>query len=230
MRYHFQKIIKYRDANDAFLWAGTVHDTVRDKLYLDMRQTFSIWFVPFYSAPVRLVTVLDLATDDEHTISTSLDSLTSSSDGNKDHQDVKEEKQALLHQTHQHHTSGRSWKISKQEDLYQVNEFLRFTGFGLLTAFWYLFQLGATSVCVFMSLFVRLSPWQLQKEPARGGVEAEIRMVEEKRKARGKEVAHYEDSPQSDLDTGNRSSDKAQRGSANSKASSRAAPVKSWKK
>lgn len=200
-----------------------MHDTARDKLYLDMRQTFSIWFIPFYSAPVRLVTVLDLQ---DHTLSTSPDSLTPAErttgtdddQHKKENEDDHEEKQALLQQSRPHHASPTIWKISKQNDLYQVNDFLKFSGSGLLSAFWFFFQLGATAVCVFMSFFVRLSPWQWQKEPAQGGVEAEIHMLGEKRKGRGKEVARNESSSQSD--SGGQPSDETKRASADSKASS----------
>ncbi|EAA62499.1 hypothetical protein AN5339.2 [Aspergillus nidulans FGSC A4] len=39
------------------------YDKDKLKLYLSMHQVFSIWIVPFHTAPVALVTVLDLATD-----------------------------------------------------------------------------------------------------------------------------------------------------------------------
>ncbi|KAL3434526.1 hypothetical protein BDV09DRAFT_169640 [Aspergillus tetrazonus] len=39
------------------------YDKDKLKLYLSMHQVFSIWIVPFHTAPVTLVTVLDLATD-----------------------------------------------------------------------------------------------------------------------------------------------------------------------
>lgn len=73
------------------------------------------------------------------------------------------------------------WRIARQEDLYQVNEFLKFVGpywWCLWRVLWLPFQLGATAVCVFLSLFVALSPWASQRDPAVGGVEATIEQVE----------------------------------------------------
>lgn len=122
-----------------------------------MRQVFVIWFLPFYSAPVRLVTVLDLVAGE--------DQKQSSDGGNK------------------------TWKISKQEDLYQVNEYLKFVSIGLPGIFWSLFQLAASAVCIFMSFFWPLSPWNHQKQPARGGKEASIQQIDSEKKGRGKGVA-----------------------------------------
>lgn len=137
-----------------------------------MRQTFSIFFIPFYCAPVRLVTVLDLVSDDDMIIHEPLDRLS----------DVFEkapgdDESDSGQTTSKFHTSvtlndRKIWRISKQEDLYQVNEFLKFTGFGLLSYAWFLFQLSATAVCVLMSFFLRYSPWAFQKTIARGGVQA----------------------------------------------------------
>lgn len=217
-----------------------VHDTARDKLYLDIRQIFSIWFVPMYSAHVRLVTVLDLVSNEDPDYHDPLDRILKQQQ--EDASDA-DEKSSTLHQQHQtsasttviEHHDSRTWKIHKQEDLYQVNEFLKFTGTSLLAYAWILFQIGASIICVFMALFVRLSPWAFQREPARGGAEATIRQIDDDddddnaaqhetgdddggSKAGGKSVAE-EDSHSTN---GNR------RGSANSKASP-STQKKPWK-
>lgn len=164
------------------MWRGVdlVHDKERDKMYLDMRQIFSIWFAPAYHARVRLVTVLDLVPCDlgahrngEPQVITRRGE--AAADGGE---------KAAHHQTGSTATGGRSqqvWRISRQEDLYQVNEFLKFTGpywWCVWRPLWFAFQLFATAISVFLSLFVALSPWAFQQNPAPGGVEAKVEQVE----------------------------------------------------
>ncbi|CAN8102927.1 unnamed protein product [Discula destructiva] len=208
---------------------SVLYDHARDKLYLDMRQIFSVWFIPLYRAPVRLVTVLDLVSTDDRKYYEPLSRLVE--------QDAPEEKKELQQQTSTSPLGGsKTWKISKQEDLYQVNEFLKFTGTTLLASAWFLFQLGATAVCIFMSLFLRLSPWARQMEPARGGVESAIEQFDGSHrdseaessgvgesKAQGKKVAEEKDYQGSDDTNGKRST------SAHSKASHPPYPKKDWK-
>lgn len=179
---------------------------------------------------MRLVTVLDLVANEDPDYHDPLDRIL-------DQGDVSEadEKKALAHQpsnsTINQHDS-RTWKIHKQEDLYQVNEFLKFTGSNLLTYAWILFQLGASFVCVFMALFVRLSPWAFQTEPARGGIEATIQQIDASHdddgetKAGGKAVSGTNAGSTSGEDS--HSTNGNRRGSANSKASS-STQKKPWK-
>lgn len=171
---------------DRFLALGfKVHDKIRDKMYVDIRQTFSVWFIPMYKAHVRLVTVLDLVASDDADFHDPLDRMIKQ----EMERDEKSTSQFLYHASlaheHHHHHHGnngsgpRRYKIQRQEDLYQVNDFLKFLGGpGPLPFLWFIFQLQATAICVLMSLFVRLSPWAFQPEPARGGVEAIIERVE----------------------------------------------------
>lgn len=158
-----------------------VHDKVRDKMYLDMRQTFSIWFIPMYHAHVRLVTVLDLVDSDSPDYHDPLDRMLKHEGGGAG---------GATNGAGQHHRNGSpnknhhkhgscTWKISKQEDLYQVTDFLKFAGGpGPFPFLWYLFQLGASVSCVFLSLLLLVTPWAFQKDPARGGVEATVECVE----------------------------------------------------
>lgn len=154
-----------------------VHDKERDKMYLDMRQIFSIWFAPGYHARVRLVTVLDLVPCDlgahrngEPQVIKRRGEEGAASDGGE-----------KAGSTAGRRSSQQVWRISRQEDLYQVNEFLKFTGpywFCVWRPFWFVFQLAATAISVFLSLFVALSPWAFQQNPAPGGVEATVEQVE----------------------------------------------------
>lgn len=158
---------------------SALHDKERDKMYLDMRQIFSIWFAPGYHARVRLVTVLDLVPCDlgahrngePQVIGEKADggekggSQQSVSAGRRGH----------------HQQQQKVWRISRQEDLYQVNEFLKFTGpywWCFWRPLWFAFQLLATAISVFLSLFVALSPWAFQQDPAPGGVEGRVEQVE----------------------------------------------------
>lgn len=168
-------------------------DRARDKIFLDIRQTFSIWFIPWYHARVRLVTVLDLVAcdpsrhdggeplaikqggggdDNDNKDSNNNNGGDKDKDDDNDYEDEEGENSTSL-------AAGPHrrplWRIARQEDLYQVNEFLKFVGpywWCLWRVLWVPFQLGATAACVFLSLFVALSPWARQDEPAAGGVEA----------------------------------------------------------
>ena len=76
-----------------------------------MHQIFRIWLIPFFSAPVSLVTVLHL---------------------------VKQK----------HHSPPR-YVIRAQNDLYQVNEFVKFVSqFGILSVMVFGLQMIATGLCV----------------------------------------------------------------------------------
>lgn len=152
-------------------------------MYLDMRQIFSIWFAPGYHARVRLVTVLDLVPCDlgahhngEPQVITRQQGEGAADGG---------EKGSTVTGTGAGGGAGRRgqqvWRISRQEDLYQVNEFLKFTGpywWCVWRPFWFVFQLLATAISVFLSLFVALSPWAFQQNPAPGGVEARVEQIE----------------------------------------------------
>lgn len=181
------------DINPAYV----VHDKLRDKIYLDMRQTFSIWFIPMYHAHVRLVTVLDLVDSDSPDYHDPLDRMLKQEEEreggatngasqphrngsrNNNHHNHRHNGSRSSNHHHHHKHGSCTWKISKQEDLYQVTDFLKFAGGpGPFPFLWYLFQLGASAACVFLSLLLLATPWAFQKEPARGGVEATVECVE----------------------------------------------------
>jgi uncharacterized membrane protein YgcG len=149
-------------------------------MYLDMRQVFSIWFVPGYHARVRLVTVLDLVPCDLGAHRNGEPQVIGGQQA-----DGGEKGPGSTGAAGNGGGGGRRrqqvWRISRQEDLYQVNEFLKFTGPFWWCAWrplWFAFQVLATAVCVFLGLFVALSPWAFQKNPANGGVEGRVEQVE----------------------------------------------------
>ena len=82
-----------------------------------MRQVFAIWFIPFYRAEVQLVTVLSLLPSSGRT-------------GNNS--GVNENPGDTIH-----------YFISRQENHYQVNEFLKFVLPGVGPLFWLGWQLVA---------------------------------------------------------------------------------------
>ncbi|KAF2711782.1 hypothetical protein K504DRAFT_403144 [Pleomassaria siparia CBS 279.74] len=89
----------------------TVHSVAFDEanllLYVTLSQVFRIWIVPFYRAPVKLVTVLSLS----------------------------------------HNESDQKYYIDNQNDLYQVDQFVKFLAPGGWMLVW-LWQFWATALCV----------------------------------------------------------------------------------
>ncbi|KAL4952279.1 hypothetical protein BDW69DRAFT_168082 [Aspergillus filifer] len=84
---------------------SVAYDKDNLKLYVSMHQVFSIWVIPFHTAPVNLTTVLSLTTDAD-------------ADGEK------------------------RYYITKQEDLYQTDEFIKFVvpyGGQLAVLMWHAF-------------------------------------------------------------------------------------------
>lgn len=87
-------------------------------LYVMISQRFRIWIVPFYVAPVNLVTVLQLVHDKE----------------------------------------SDKYYISSQDDLYQVNQFVRFIWLGGWLVLW-LCQITATFFCLIGAILLWPQTW-----------------------------------------------------------------------
>ncbi|KAF5532518.1 flavin-binding monooxygenase [Fusarium mexicanum] len=98
-------------------------------LYVSIRQTFALWFIPLYKAPVKLVSVLQL---------TQLSPESSSEDEGSD--DSKPRRQ------------NPRYYIASQEDLYPVNDCIQFLCPGLGPFLWTIWQLYSTWLCVMGSL------------------------------------------------------------------------------
>ena len=95
-------------------------------LYVRIHQVFSVWAIPFYSAPVDLVSVLQLSTN------------------------------------YSPLSGDRRYYIQSQEDLYQVNEVVKF--FSLFRVLWlglWVWQALATLACVVaQTVFAPVSWWE----------------------------------------------------------------------
>lgn len=116
-----------------------VFDQRSSQLFVNIHQTFALWFVPFYKAPVRLVTVLQLAQraswDSNETVTRS-------------HLTEGREPAAL---------SGPGQERSKyyivsQEDLYTFNDAISFVAPGFGPLLWSAWQLFSTVLCVLCSV------------------------------------------------------------------------------
>ncbi|EXM03657.1 hypothetical protein NOF04DRAFT_19812 [Fusarium oxysporum II5] len=94
-------------------------------LYVSIRQTFALWFIPLYKAPVKLVSVLQL---------TQLSPESSSEDEGP--MDSKPRRQ------------NPRYYIASQEDLYPVNDCIQFLCPGLGPFLWTIWQLYSTWLCV----------------------------------------------------------------------------------
>ncbi|KAH9908783.1 hypothetical protein F4778DRAFT_796217 [Xylariomycetidae sp. FL2044] len=107
---------------------STVFDRKTNLLYCSIRQTFTLWFVPFslWQANVKLVTVLKL-----------------------EHLPVDAHGRPLSNQADDHSLGPhRLFFIKGQEDHYQVEEFLKFIAPFGASMLWQLWQLFASLLCV----------------------------------------------------------------------------------
>ncbi|KAG9259124.1 uncharacterized protein F5Z01DRAFT_642381 [Emericellopsis atlantica] len=106
---------------------SAVFDQKTGLLYVTINQTFALWFVPFYKAPVRLVSVLRLT------------------------QRQQPPPPSNAHAAAIDHDKGKYY-IASQEDLYQVNDFINFLMPGFGPALWWLWQVFSALLCVVGSL------------------------------------------------------------------------------
>ena len=144
------------------------------RLYVSIHQNFKLWAVPFYNAPVELVTVLQLTTDPfppEHDISElSAKAFSSDQTKGKEKEPRKVEKKKIkFSETEDKSTvlKGQSddadsskeagsdggekdkYYIQSQNDLYQTSEFVKFVvPWGLGVFFVVIGQFWATIMCV----------------------------------------------------------------------------------
>lgn len=95
-------------------------------VYASIRQVFRLWFIPFYSAPVKLVAVLKV------------EKRASPSDAN-----------VTINSTDE---SYYKYYITRQEDLYQVNDCIQFAAPQIGYALWSVWQLVSTLLCVILSV------------------------------------------------------------------------------
>ncbi|KAH7125822.1 hypothetical protein EDB81DRAFT_201275 [Dactylonectria macrodidyma] len=111
-------------------------DQSRGILYVSLRQNFVVWFIPFYSAPVRLVSVLHLA---QRIPSWPEQKDVTTADQNNGLLDNRGSKKPIYY-------------ISCQEDLYPVSDCIRFVLPGFGPYLWLSWQLFSTFLCAMGSI------------------------------------------------------------------------------
>ncbi|KJZ76491.1 hypothetical protein HIM_04220 [Hirsutella minnesotensis 3608] len=104
---------------------SAVFDQRTGQLFVSIRQIMTIWFLPFYKAPVSLVTVLQLR------------QRVTSPDASRE--------SAALAGPGQERTR---YFIASQEDLYQFNDCVQFVLPRIGPFFWNIWQLFATFLCI----------------------------------------------------------------------------------
>ncbi|KAF4472575.1 flavin-binding monooxygenase [Fusarium albosuccineum] len=119
---------------------SAVFDQRSGLLYVSLRQTFAVWFIPLYKAPVRLVSVLQLTQ-----LTPESEEFFSRESLSDDDCDGKPENLRPPQQKPKYY-------IASQEDLYPVNDCLQFLLPGLGPFIWTLWQLYSTWLCVVGSL------------------------------------------------------------------------------
>lgn len=120
---------------------GAGFDKKTNLLYVTLRQTFTLWFVPFslWQANVKLVTVLELQrlpTDHHHK------PLPGQQNSNSNLSLVQQPRQLYF--------------IKGQQDHYQVEDFLKFIAPWGASLLWVVWQLYATVICALGVIFLRI--------------------------------------------------------------------------
>lgn len=152
----------------------TAFDKENLLLYVSIHQNFKLWAVPFYNAPVKLVTVLQLTTDpipqpsdpydpslieqpDEEETSENGDNMGT---GNKRNGRVPENSSSSAKEAGEEDI----YYILSQNDLYQTSEFIKFVvPWGLGVFFVGACQIWATVLCVVGTKTFDLLVWLPRK-------------------------------------------------------------------
>lgn len=158
-------------------------DEKTDTLYLSMHQRFALWLVPFYTANVRLVSVLQLVEETEE--------IKGPRNGLPSYAEVASSRRPLLSKSKQDpavtfdadavaagapgETAAPEQKtkylIAKQEDLYQVNEWIKFlVPFGIGNALVGAYMLFVTVICAVGSFVMWPVIWILTAGGQTGNV------------------------------------------------------------
>lgn len=131
---------------------STAFDEQQLLLYVNIRQQFRLWMVPFYEADVKLTTVLQLAEGDE----TGPMSVS---------RRVRKEPYSYATIADPHVDANGTSKtklyyITEQNDLYQTNEWIKFlVPWGIGSTLMILWQLFATVMCVIGALVFFPGTW-----------------------------------------------------------------------
>ncbi|KAL8388824.1 hypothetical protein RB595_008957 [Gaeumannomyces hyphopodioides] len=120
------------------------YDKQNHILYLTIRQRFAIWFFPFYSANVRLVTEVHLSQQPS--------SNTAAASGPSHEQEAQQGQRAKNDGVGDAAAARPRYLIAKQEDHYQVNEYLRFVFPVLGPLAWTAWQFISSLICVLLTM------------------------------------------------------------------------------
>ncbi|KAI9902420.1 hypothetical protein N3K66_001772 [Trichothecium roseum] len=130
---------------------SAVFDQRSGLLYVTLRQTFAVWFIPLYKAPVKLVSVLQLTQRSSSEQPADASSTGRSGGGGS----LAEGRESLSSSPGALAGPGQErarFYIASQEDLYQVNDCLQFLLPGLGPMLWFGWQVYSTVLCVIGSL------------------------------------------------------------------------------
>jgi hypothetical protein len=132
---------------------SVAYDETNLILYVNISQVFRIWIVPFYSAPVNLTTVIHLQRGSSSSSNSSSSSSSGTDEGGSKSSwiDINKSARGVGDRSKRDRVSARRrdqlYYIRSQDDLYQVDEWIRFLLFGgfLFVRAW---QALATLSCV----------------------------------------------------------------------------------
>lgn len=113
-------------------------DEQNSLLYVSLRQIFSLWFIPLYKAPVRLVSVLQLTQCNTDETITQTDTF----------EYLPPEQRRRVSKTRP------KYFIASQEDLYPVNDCLQLLLPGLGPLLLFMWQLYCAWLCVMGSMIL----------------------------------------------------------------------------
>ncbi|KIW95984.1 uncharacterized protein Z519_03050 [Cladophialophora bantiana CBS 173.52] len=147
------------------------------RLYVSLHQNFKLWVVPFYNAPVKLVTVLQLTTDPilmppdpQENLTTSVlkngnkHGAPDSSHGNAEQRDEAESAGTPRKEADDGDSDKVKYYIQSQNDLYQTTEFIKFLiPWGVGVVLLITWQFCATLFCVVGTKVYDLLVWLPQK-------------------------------------------------------------------
>lgn len=145
-------------------------DAEKNTMYLAMHQRFALWIIPFYAANVHLVTVLHLVEKNDEEKQDSEKEVPGS--GLPSYAQVAGSRQPLLSERRrdpavtfdpatgvleeQQQQPKKKYYVAKQEDLYQVNEWIKFlVPFGIGNVFVCGYMLVVTFFCWIAALVTR---------------------------------------------------------------------------
>ncbi|KAK1766879.1 hypothetical protein QBC33DRAFT_92210 [Phialemonium atrogriseum] len=122
---------------------SSAFDRTNNIMYVTISQRFAIWFIPFYVANVRLVSVLHLHQYQQQSGA----SVNGNNNGQGDNQDGGAPMVPVTR-----------YRIGRQEDQYQINEWLKFILPGLGSPIWAIWQVLCAGLCFFLATLFTLLP------------------------------------------------------------------------